>query len=337
MDNTFNFKILMKIYIKNRILATLVLLFFIVVSIIYIKITPAKWESIGSITNVNSNEITLIRVKYSDFYHIIDKRLSEKLDGILSDGYFIKEYKLEFNSFNNKKDFFRKYPNLIGGNNIESKVINYSEQFGLLNGKYANTYDISYISESKNLSNETLIKYNKYINDIVIKKIEMQLQSFALYEEKALDFKIKKLKNSARDKINNEIEGIKYALEITISAKIKDPITNFDVKNIFPVEYGSKVLKQQSDILKNFNDLSYLEPELPQLENELLLIDKIKRYNIDNFNAIKFIDNIHTISKNNSNKKTLIMFFGIILGFLFSIMSCLIKESLSKKNEEGNL
>ncbi|PSU15396.1 Wzz/FepE/Etk N-terminal domain-containing protein, partial [Photobacterium kishitanii] len=286
-DNYFDFKTLIKIIIKNKVLAILVFLFFFAVSILYIKIIPAKWESIGSITNINANEVTRIRVKYSDFYNIIDNSMSEKLNGILSDEYFIKEYKVEFNSFNNKKNFFNKYPNLISGNNIESEIINYSERFGLLNGKSTDIYNISYVSGSRNLSNETLIKYNKYINNIVIEKVEAQIQSFALYEEKALDFKIRKLKNSARNKINNEIEGIKYALEITTSAKIKDPIPNLDVKSIFPVEYGSEILKKQSDILSKFNDLSYIEPEIPQLENELLLMDKVKSYNLSDTNAIK--------------------------------------------------
>ncbi|SKC33076.1 LPS O-antigen length regulator [Photobacterium piscicola] len=247
-----------------------------------------------------------------------NKKTSNEIKLLFSNKNIAKEYIETIESTDNQVDFINMINSTSSKDKIKKiviKVINNNEQ-----------YKIIINSENKKQISNLLNKYIEYSKEVANKSIITTLNHI-LDENKIREIvKLNRLEERAKVKINIEKKNVEYNLKIAEKIGLINPISSSNDSDFY---FGSRVLSEKLEILKNIKDLSLISPEISYVTENIKSLDKVVISNKLDFYKISIMSE-QSVSKANYGKNKLIIIISSVVGLFFGFSLVLIKSEFNK-------
>ena len=333
---------------KKTIIGSIFL--FTIIAITYALAAQQWWTSSAIVTTGQYSNIASLRQQVANFYVVsnnnnnnnnnknTDQHNITEMNKLLNSNEMLHQYIMEFNAFNNKKDFIlsnpimKEYKNVINKKNEMSFVNNWAKkiQASLTNKKENGIYTLSYQATDSELSHQLLLSYSQFIDEKVKKDVFDGLS--AVIKNQTLIFKsqLLSLEIQAKELKQQELVKTDYALKIANSAKANKPMSQMNNNQLFSIDLGSEGLSEKSKILKQMTDLSLFEPSIIMIRSNLDILSTIKLNNKTKFEPISYLQNIGYPITRDKPKRALIVILGLLLGGMFGVAIVLLKSAFGK-------
>ena len=321
-DHSINIILFLKTIKKGKYYIISTVILFSVIAIGISNLISPTWKSEAIITTLSNEKILDIKENINDLYSI-DSGMTVLIDRYISSGFIYSLFIEKFNDPKNKINFFNgKFNN----NNVSFEPIN-----NIRLKKYNNDFKLRVYSSSSKLSYEILNEYIKYTNEETLNTIKLKLRDVVNDEYLKLNKKYEFEYNIAKMKLEKEIIMNKAALKVTEAAKIEYPLKNVKGDFIFPINLGSKLLKQRGIMLENIHDMVVFNIDLFDIEYKLKSIKNITFKNLKLMNSFSYIEKPNIPTHYVLNKKIVIILLGITLGLIFGVLLTLCRSSSCRK------
>ncbi|MBY3790631.1 chain-length determining protein [Photobacterium carnosum] len=334
---------------KKIIISSIIL--FLVIATTYALTAQQWWTSSAIVTTGQYRDIAALRQQVANFYVVSNNQDKDKnrvndkendnvgeLNKLLNNDALLNQYIIEFNAFNNKRDFIlsnpimKEYANIANEKNDSSFVNQWVTkiQASLTNKKEKGVYTLSYQATDSELSHKLLLYYTQFIDNKVQKDVFGGLAAVIKNQTLILKSQLLSLEIQAKELKQQELVKTEYALKIANSAKANKPMPQMNNNQLFSIDLGSEGLSEKSKILKQMTDLSLFEPSILITRTNLGLLSKIKLDKGIKFESISYLQNIGYPITRDKPKRALIIILGSLLGCMLGVAIVLLKSALGK-------
>lgn len=334
---------------KKIIIGCIIL--FSVIATIYALTAQQWWTSSAIVTTGQYRGIAELRQQVVNFYVVAnnqDKGQKQntdqnrnnvnELNKTLNDNKLLNQFIVEFNAFNNKKDFILSNPIMkeyANGKDDTVFINNWAKkiQASLTNKKEPGKYTLSYQATNAKLSYQLLLAYTHFIDKKRQREVFDELGSIIKNNILEVKSELLSLKLQAKQLKQQELVKTDYALKIANSAKANKPMSQMNNDQIFSIDLGSEGLAEKLKILKQIKDLSLFEPRIVMARTNLDLLSKINLNRNIKIETISYLQNIGYPMTRDKPKRALILLLGSLLGCMLGVAIVLFKSALHKKQE----
>ncbi|WP_232610800.1 LPS O-antigen chain length determinant protein WzzB [Photobacterium phosphoreum] len=324
---------------KKIIISSTVL--FTAIAIVYVLIAQQWWTSSAIITTGKYSNIAPLYQQVTNFYVVANNQnKNNELDNLLDKKSLLSQYIIDFNSFDNKKDFILSnpimkeyYANVVNRKGDIHFVDNWSEKIKatLMNNLTPEIYTLSFQATTSDLSHQLLLAYIQFINHKVHQDIFTEIGSLIKSNEFIFKSQLLSLKAQAEQLKQQELMKTEYALDISNSAKANKPMPQMNSNQLFPIDIGSEGLAEKIKILKEIKDSSLFEPAITKVRSDFDLLSAIKLDKNINFETIHYLQNVKYPTNKDKPKRILIVIFGLLFGFIIGMLIVIFKYINKKK------
>ncbi|MCW8328255.1 Wzz/FepE/Etk N-terminal domain-containing protein [Photobacterium sp. SDRW27] len=345
-NDDLSIKELVAALFKNKAIIIACTIALMLVSIAYVMLAQEWWSATAKVVKPQIQDYSELSYQVRKFQPAFEIQEEEKiiqnndmLDLIGNEAMF-EQFILAFNSTSNKKRFLLNSPQFnqyLSANNISEQDTDkaLSNWYSKLTAKPANKRDknpsvfiITMQSHTRNSSYEMLNDYVNFVSNIVHDELLSGIKATIDAKQSELENKLFIIESKAKNTLEIERKKTKLALRIAKEAGIQEPLQNLNNNEFFSVSLGLKALNAKSNVLNDFDELSILEPELGDLNAKLALLNRNNLQNDISFDVYRYLENIEIPYYRDSPKRSLIILFGTLAGFIFGVGIVLFRQVL---------
>lgn len=328
---------------KGKVILICSVVFFLFLAFGYIKYSPQLWTSNAVITKPSYKEIMPLKMEVSTLYNVITNNVMtnndeiDELNQLLSRDNVFKIYINSFASFDNKKQFIK---NTLEFKKLNKENINRSVYINKLankinikpiieNGEKTEKIILEFQAGTAEKSNQYLVEYIKFINNIVRNNVKNDLLSFVNRNKGLLESKISSLNDQTAIKKQVLEKKNHYALEIAQKSQIEKPLENMGNKQLFPIDLGAKALYEQGKILEKIKDYSIFDSKISLYEAKLKSINTMKINNTGKVEFFTYLKSPEIPIKKDKPRNVFTLMLGTLIGFVIGLLLVMIKNRTS--------
>ncbi|MGI2800844.1 Wzz/FepE/Etk N-terminal domain-containing protein, partial [Photobacterium damselae] len=324
---------------QRKIVILAITLLFLCCGVIYSYTAQQLWTSSSLITKAQYLSTFKIREKLASVSSVIGSEALVSIDKKINPNFLFERFMVEFNSYENKKEFILSNNYLKDGYLKKKKISDKDADFfikewtkKISSRKEINNdnYFLFVEANTPKASQLLLTEYTSFINAIVQKEV---LESVDLkIKDKYNSFNSELLINEsyAKEKIKYELKKTQYSLDIAKASGIEKPIAELVNQSVFSIDLGSKALAEKERVLNKIKDLELFEPNIINLK---VKINQLSTFNLDNisFSSIKFLEKENYPYSPTSPNRVFVLVLSIILGVITGLVVVFIREAVSQK------
>ncbi|MFM5712354.1 MAG: Wzz/FepE/Etk N-terminal domain-containing protein [Aeromonas veronii] len=316
---------------SNKVTVFLVTLLMFIIGVCYATFAPEIWTS-RAIIDMPKKQDTFVLDQLRGQLKLYN------LDGIPNDQELYTNFILEFNTYNNIREFLRSYKPFT--TYVNEKSLDDTAQQRLLrtwsSSISATPYDTKnnkpgiILSASSSTSAQSFDLLNKYIKFILAK----QKKDLIAVIEQNRSVNIKTLESMYRLKfedakiyLENEKENIENSIKVATAANVDKPLLNFNQNDRFPITLGKDALSEKLKILESM-DVEKYSPELMELKKSISRLKGIKIPELD-FRSFTYLDDANQPLNKDAPKRTVIIGLSIIFGVMLGVLTSLFQTMFS--------
>ncbi|MHA6604762.1 Wzz/FepE/Etk N-terminal domain-containing protein [Photobacterium damselae] len=337
---------LIKVLWQGKIIIIICTVVFMIIGIAYAFMAQQWWTSSAIITKGQYQDTASLRKSLTNIYTAlsVSNNSIKQINEITSSDMLLNEFVTEFNSYNNKKEFFLKNSIMIqyardskiSGKNQESQYTDLwagRVSASLADEKKPDTYTLTYQAKSAKQSSELLADYIHFINLKVRQEVVGALDATISHQASLLEAELQSLEERAKQKILIETKKTQYSLDIAKAANVNQPIAQMDSRHLFSIDLGANGLAEQELLLKSTKDLSLFEPEIGFVSLKIDLINKINLSNNLKFGVVRFLQNVDYPVSRDKPKRSFIILLSCIIGIIIGSGITLVNEMFLSKTD----
>ncbi|WP_146154664.1 Wzz/FepE/Etk N-terminal domain-containing protein [Photobacterium kishitanii] len=303
------------IFIKNKKLIFSVFIIFVLVSAVIGGVKEKRWTSSATITISNNikSQGNFLPLLY------LDNKTENynKLKYIYSNNNLYKEFIIFLNSNKNKSEFIK----LENNSNLHLEDI-------IITRKSNDNTVISITTSNKKESKMLVYKYIDFTSSNAKNYVLKDYSSTMSQLKYDFNNLLEKENEKAKNKVSIEIKRLKAAYEIASLSNNKEAINNYSPDNILPAFLGTRIIKNKIKYLENIKDYEIIIPEIMIVKDDINILNKAKIptkvvpvfFSYQEKPTLPLVQNKPTFK--------VIIFFGVIFGFLSSLLLVFVKEQV---------
>ncbi len=329
---------------KGKKIIVVTTLVFMLLSSFYAFTTQEWWTSNAVITQAKPTQLLPIFRQVKQLEYGFGQTSSGELKNYLSSDFFLKQFLQRFNSTDDKIAFLKE--NAIFNNEVISHL-DFKSQESLERFfrswdkhikadliKESGFHQLTFSAFTPKASELLLIDYMKYINNKVLNESYANISALINSRKLVLQQRIEIIYSELQNKLKQELDRTKVALQIAKAANISRPIENISNNSQHLETLGSDILAQKIVELEKLTNLSMLEdePRLRDLYIQLNLLEQVK-LSIRDAISYSLVDKPSEPLTRDKPKRALIIILGLLLGAMLSTAFILLRDTFRTEKD----
>ena len=326
---------LMLVLWRQKLLIMLVTLMFSLGGIAYALLAPQQWSASAVVAEPKPEEMTPM-LKVSKLATVLG------LGGFPSGKDLYQEFILEFNSYENRRDYLKASP-------LFTEVVKNDGLDGKAQVRWLRDWSKSVTAQPVDkkgevpgvelkfaapTSEKSLAMLEGYI-DYIIKLQQRQLiQRLAEQRDLQLDgmnTEYRIMQEDTKRTLQQEIVELAMANKVAKAAGVSAPLENYNAQDRFLISLGSKGLEEKLSLLKSI-DLEVYQPTLQSLQVKMARLKSISLDGIA-FRPFSYLDAPDEPLSRDKPKRPLIVVLATLLGGMLGVGIVLVKHAFRRPDE----
>lgn len=334
-DDEINLYELLSTFWDHKLLILAITAVFGIIGVIYALWAPQIWSAKAIVVAPSSLELETLQHRLdglvaasqiNDTEVIISKNYSDFI-GLFTEEKLFSDFIQSFNSYDNKYAFLTKN-GLIQEQDVndERAYQRYLEKMtgGIIANQRSseNFFTLSFASENAREAHDRLRQYIDFIqenematkNKVLTEKIEGKIQ--------LLSRDVRLLQAETLQRLQEEIARTEFALRISKSAGLEDPVENLNNQTLFTIDLGARALNEKLAILKEIKKPELINLDLSELRLRLDSLQAIQQEDV-RFTSFRFLQSPSPQMSPDKPKRLLVIILatlaGLVVGMLLSL------------------
>ncbi len=321
---------LMLVLWRQKLLIMLVTLVFALGGIAYALLAPQQWSASAVVAEPKPEELTPMR-------KVSKQATALGLGGFPSGKALYQEFILEFNSYENRRDYLKASP-------LFTEVVKNDGLDGKAQVRWLRDWSKSVTAQpvdkkgevpgvelkfSAPTSEKSLAMLEGYIDYIVKLQQKQLIQRLAEQRDLQLDgmnTEYRIMQEDTKRALQQEIVELAMANKVAKAAGVSAPLENYNAQDRFLILQGSKVLEEKLSLLKSI-DLEVYQPKLQSLQVKMARLKSISLDGIA-FRPFSYLDAPDEPLSRDKPKRPLIVVLATLLGGMLGVGIVLVKRDM---------
>ncbi|MBJ7582580.1 LPS O-antigen chain length determinant protein WzzB [Aeromonas veronii] len=326
---------LMLVLWRQKLLIMLVTLMFSLGGIAYALLAPQQWSASAVVAEPKPEEMTPM-LKVSKLATVLG------LGGFPSGKDLYQEFILEFNSYENRRDYLKASP-------LFTEVVKNDGLDGKAQVRWLRDWSKSVTAQPVDkkgevpgvelkfaapTSEKSLAMLEGYIDYIIKLQQKQLIQRLAEQRDLQLDgmnTEYRIMHEDTKRTLQQEIVELAMANKVAKAAGVSAPLENYNAQDRFLISLGSKGLEEKLSLLKSI-DLEVYQPTLQSLQVKMARLKSISLDGIA-FRPFSYLDAPDEPLSRDKPKRPLIVVLATLLGGMLGVGIVLVKHAFRRPDE----
>lgn len=326
---------LMLVLWRQKLLIMLVTLMFSLGGIAYALLAPQQWSASAVVAEPKPEEMTPM-LKVSKLATVLG------LGGFPSGKDLYQEFILEFNSYENRRNYLKASPffaEVVKSHGLDDKAQVRSlrdwsksvtaqpvDKKGEMPG-----VELKFAAPTSEMSLAMLEGYIDYIVRLQQKQLTHRLAEQRDVQLDGMKTEYLMMQEDTKRALQQEILELVMANKIAKAAGVSAPLENYNVQDRLPISLGSKGLEEKLSLLKSID----LEVYQPKLQSQQVKIARLKGISLDGiaFRPFSYLDAPDEPQSRDKPRRPLIVVLATLLGSMLGVGVVLIKHAFRRPDE----
>ena len=326
---------LMLVLWRQKLLIMLVTLMFSLGGIAYALLAPQQWSASAVVAEPKPEEMTPM-LKVSKLATVLG------LGGFPSGKDLYQEFILEFNSYENRRDYLKASPlftEVVKNDGLDGKAqVRWLRDWS----KSVTAQPVDKKGEAPGVelkfaaptSEKSLAMLEGYIDYIIKQQQKQLIQRLAEQRDLQLDgmnTEYRIMQEDTKRTLQQEIVELAMANKVAKAAGVSAPLENYNAQDRFLISLGSKGLEEKLSLLKSI-DLEVYQPTLQSLQVKMARLKSISLDGIA-FRPFSYLDAPDEPLSRDKPKRPLIVVLATLLGGMLGVGIVLVKHAFRRPDE----
>lgn len=326
---------LMLVLWRQKLLIMLVTLMFSLGGIAYALLAPQQWSASAVVAEPKPEEMTPM-LKVSKQATVLG------LGGFPSGKDLYQKFILEFNSYENRRDYLKASP-------LFTEVVKNDGLDGKAQVRWLRDWSKSVTAQPVDkkgevpgvelkfaapTSEKSLAMLEGYIDYIIKLQQKQLIQRLAEQRDLQLDgmnTEYRIMQEDTKRTLQQEIVELAMANKVAKAAGVSAPLENYNAQDRFLISLGSKGLEEKLSLLKSI-DLEVYQPTLQSLQVKMARLKSISLDGIT-FRPFSYLDAPDEPLSRDKPKRPLIVVLATLLGGMLGVGIVLVKHAFRRPDE----
>ncbi|QIF43780.1 LPS O-antigen chain length determinant protein WzzB [Aeromonas veronii] len=326
---------LMLVLWRQKLLIMLVTLMFSLGGIAYALLAPQQWSASAVVAEPKPEEMTPM-LKVSKLATVLG------LGGFPSGKDLYQEFILEFNSYENRRDYLKASP-------LFTEVVKNDGLDGKAQVRWLRDWSKSVTAQPVDkkgevpgvelkfaapTSEKSLAMLEGYIDYIIKLQQKQLIQRLAEQRDLQLDgmnTEYRIMQEDTKRTLQQEIVELAMANKVAKAAGVSAPLENYNAQDRFLISLGSKGLEEKLSLLKSI-DLEVYQPTLQSLQVKMARLKSISLDGIA-FRPFSYLEAPDEPLSRDKPKRPLIVVLATLLGGMLGVGIVLVKHAFRRPDE----
>lgn len=326
---------LMLVLWRQKLLIMLVTLMFSLGGIAYALLAPQQWSASAVVAEPKPEEMTPM-LKVSKLATVLG------LGGFPSGKDLYQEFILEFNSYENRRDYLKASP-------LFTEVVKNDGLDGKAQVRWLRDWSKSVTAQPVDkkgevpgvelkfaapTSEKSLAMLEGYIDYIIKLQQKQLIQRLAEQRDLQLDgmnTEYRIMQEDTKRTLQQEIVELAMANKVAKAAGVSASLENYNAQDRFLISLGSKGLEEKLSLLKSI-DLEVYQPTLQSLQVKMARLKSISLDGIA-FRPFSYLDAPDEPLSRDKPKRPLIVVLATLLGGMLGVGIVLVKHAFRRPDE----
>lgn len=326
---------LMLVLWRQKLLIMLVTLVFTLGGIAYALLAPQQWSASAVVAAPKPEDMT-------PMLKVSKQATALGLGGFPSGKALYQEFILEFNSYENRRDYLKASP-------LFTEVVKNDGLDGKAQVRWLRDWSKSVTAQPVDkkgaepgvelkfaapTSEKSLAMLEGYIDYIIKMQQEQLIQRLAEQRDLQLDgmnTEYRIMQEDTKRTLQQEIVELAMANKVAKAAGVSAPLENYNAQDRFLISLGSKGLEEKLSLLKSI-DLEVYQPTLQSLQVKMARLKSISLDGIA-FRPFSYLDAPDEPLSRDKPKRPLIVVLATLLGGMLGVGIVLVKHAFRRPDE----
>ncbi|WP_337074566.1 LPS O-antigen chain length determinant protein WzzB [Aeromonas veronii] len=326
---------LMLVLWRQKLLIMLVTLVFALGSIAYALLAPQQWSASAVVAAPKPEDMT-------PMLKVAKHATALGLGGFPSGKDLYQEFILEFNSYENRRNYLKSSP-------LFTEVVKNDELDDKAQVRWLRDWSKSVTAQPVDkkgevpgvelkfaapTSEKSLAMLEGYIDYIVKLQQKQLIQRLAEQRDLQLDgmnTEYRIMQEDTKRTLQQEIVELAMANKVAKAAGVSAPLENYNAQDRFLISLGSKGLEEKLSLLKSI-DLEVYQPTLQSLQVKMARLKSISLDGIA-FRPFSYLDAPDEPLSRDKPKRPLIVVLATLLGGMLGVGIVLVKHAFRRPDE----
>ena len=326
---------LMLVLWRQKLLIMLVTLVFTLGGIAYALLAPQQWSASAVVAAPKPEDMT-------PMLKVSKQATALGLGGFPSGKALYQEFILEFNSYENRRDYLKASPlftEVVKNDGLDGKAqVRWLRDWS--KSVTAQPVDKKGVEPGVELkfaaptSEKSLAMLEGYIDYIIKMQQEQLIQRLAEQRDLQLDgmnTEYRIMQEDTKRTLQQEIVELAMANKVAKAAGVSAPLENYNAQDRFLISLGSKGLEEKLSLLKSI-DLEVYQPTLQSLQVKMARLKSISLDGIA-FRPFSYLDAPDEPLSRDKPKRPLIVVLATLLGGMLGVGIVLVKHAFRRPDE----
>ncbi|MFM5340990.1 LPS O-antigen chain length determinant protein WzzB [Aeromonas veronii] len=321
---------------RQKLRVMLVTLAFSLGGITYALLVPQLWSASAVVAEPKLEDMNPM-LKVSKRATVLG------LGGFPSGKDLYQEFILEFNSYENRRDYLKASPlftEVVKNDGLDGKaqvrwLRDWSKSVTAQpvdkKGEVPGV-ELKFAAPTSEMSLAMLEGYIDYIVMLQQKQLTHRLAERRDVQLDGMKTKYQIMKEDTKRALQQEILELAMANEIAKAAGVSAPLENYNVQDRLLISLGSKGLEEKLSLLKSID----LEVYQPQLQSLQVKMTRLKNISLDGiaFRPFSYLDEPDEPLSRDKPKRSLIVVLATLLGGMLGVGIVLVTHTFRRPSEE---
>ncbi len=319
----------------QKLLIVLVTVVFAVSGISYALLAPQQWSASAVVIEPKPEDMT-------PMLKVSKQATSLGLSGFPSAKDLYQEFILEFNSYENRRDYLKTSPlfaEVVKMHGLDGKaqvrwLRNWSkfvtaqpvDKKGEVPG-----VELKFAASTSEMSLVMLEGYVDYIVKLQQKQLTLRLAEKRDLQLDGMQTEYLIMQENTKRALQQEILELAMANKVAKAAGVTSPLANYDTQERFPISLGSKGLEEKLSLLKSI-DLEVYQPKLQSLQVKMARLKSISMEGIA-FRPFSYLDAPDEPLSRDKPKRPLVVVLATLLGGMLGIGIVLARHAFRRPEQ----
>ncbi|WP_054544479.1 LPS O-antigen chain length determinant protein WzzB [Aeromonas dhakensis] len=326
---------LMLVLWRRKLLIILIAGVFAVGGIFYALLAPQQWSASAVVSEPKPENMT-------PMLKVSTQATALGFSGFPSGKDIYEEFILEFNSYENRRDYLKGSPlfaEVLKNHGLDTKAQvrwlrdwskSVSARF-LDNKGEVPGVELKFSAPTSEMSLAMLKGYIDYIVRLQQKQLIQRLAEQRDLQFDGMKTKYLTMREDTKRALQQEILELAMANKIAKAAGVTAPLENYNVQDRLLISLGSKGLEEKLSLLKSI-DLEVYQPKLQSLQVKMARLKNISLEGIA-FRPFSYIDAPDEPLSRDKPKRPLIVVLATLLGSMLGVGIVLIHHAFRRSEE----
>jgi len=316
----------------NKLLIITITIIFGTAGIAYAFFAPQKWSAKAVVVAPSPTQLEQLQLRLDNLIALRDIAENNPIEtnnhsdflASFSETKLFNDFILAYSSFDNKSEFFKtnnyaRQKDLKDADALQLSLEKWSKNISAAQKKNEVSATLSFGSDN---AQDAEILLNKYLDFVQTKEVETKNKILAdeiSNQIKTLTLVYQAQEVEAFKYLQEEITRTEFALRISRTAGIEEPVENLNDQSLFAIDLGAKALSEKLKILREIKNPELFSPALAMIRLQLNSLQAIPQEKVS-FTSWHFLKTPTKPLSRDWPKRFLVIITVFSVGLILGVM-----------------